>query len=288
MVALAYIMYLPLGLTGRSFHRYVQMLSLAYMVIAVAGIIFFGKRTCIEYKALFERGVEWCKKHPGIIVFLIILAVQLYRIVVFTQINYSDDDTYISLVGDIMQSDTFFRRNYVDGRNLSAWYHLDKKYILTGWFAFQAYLSRIMGLHPLITIKTVMPLVLTVLHYLVVIDFIGVVSKRRGEVLTYLLPIYAMLLEFGWSTYTTSLSYYFLTWIWYGKAFVEFIALPALLGQLLVTKWNAFRDWCILLLMAIAGFGASTMGFILIPAMVGMYVVTALVCLIWNKRRATC
>ncbi|SFT32917.1 hypothetical protein SAMN02910301_0347 [Lachnospiraceae bacterium XBD2001] len=288
MVAMAYVIYLPLAFTGRSFHRYVQLLSIGYVFIAAIGIVFYGKRTFLELKVLAVRGADWIKKHPGIVIFLVVVAFELYRVIAYTQINYSDDDTYISLVNDIIHSDTFFRRNYVDGRNLTAWYHLDKKYYLTGWFAYQAYISRALGLHPLITVKTVLPLVLIVLHYLVVIDFLGIISRRRGEMLSYFLPIYAMLLEFGWSTYTTSLSYYFLTWVWYGKSFVEFVVLPALMGQLLVTRWNRFFDWCLLLLFILAGFGASTMGFVLIPVMCGMYFVTMMAHLIWKRRRATC
>lgn len=287
MVAMAYVIYLPLGLTGRSFHRYVQLLSIGYALAMVLGV-FFWKKSLHQIRADIAAAIAWCKKHPGILLFAAILLVEILRVIFFTQANYSDDDTYISLVGDILESDTFFRRNFVDGRNLSHLYALDRKYSLTGWFAFQAYLCRVVGVHPLILIKTILPIAIILLHYMLIVDFVGLISQRRGEVLSYFLPLYAMLLEFGWATFSTSLSYYFVTWVWYGKSFLEFIILPSLLNQYLRMQWKRPADWLYAMLLIVAGLGVSTMGFVLIPVMCGMFVFTQLVRYIVRKRRRTC
>jgi hypothetical protein len=169
---------------------------------------------------------------------------------------------------------------------LSGGYSLDMKYMLAGWFQFQALLCRFSGLHPLIMIKTCLPIAVILLHYSVVWNLCRAFSgtEESDGLLTFML-VYAVLTEAAWGQLSTSWSYYFLTWAWYGKAFLQLIVLPFLLFVLLDFCGKKLGDWLLIAMVAIAGLAASTMGFLLIPAELGLFLLACLVSYVIRQRR---
>jgi len=287
MVAMAYVIYLPFGFTGRSFHRYAQVYGIVATTLCLLGLLFFGKELMKVIRSQTMAFFAFIKRHPMALVVILMILLQCIRAFHYTQLHYSDDDTYIPLVNDIIQSDQFFRVNWANGEMLSGAYALDAKYRYTGWFPFQALLCYYTGLHPLIMVKSIFPMALILLHYAVIWNLMEVWNERfDGESRCVYLFFYGLLLEFGWGTITTSWSYYFLTWIWYGKSFLHLMVIPFLLAHLLQFRGKKLGDWCVLLLVIVAGCGASTMGLLLIPAELGLFVLTACIEYLVKTRRA--
>jgi hypothetical protein len=152
--------------------------------------------------------------------------------------------------------------------------------------AFHALLSELVGVHPLILVKTLLPVAIILLHYMVIIDLYRSLGRGDGEGLPYFLFIYVLLMEFAWGTVYTSWSYYFLTWIWYGKSFLQFVVLPLILTQFLRMRWKNAWDWIWVVDILVAGVGASTMALILLPAEGAALFGTLLILHIIKKVRA--
>ena len=286
MVAGAYLMYLPIGFSGRSFHRYVQVCLLGFGIWILLGLILYHRAYLKQLRQYPGQLISFVKSHPGIAAFLMLLVFQIVRLVLYTQIHYSDDDTYIPLVGDIIHSDGFYGIDYITGRPLSPGSVLDPKFRYTGWFAFQAFLSKVIGVHPLIAVKTLLPIALILLHYMIIADLYKRLNRNDVEGIAYFMFFYGLLMEFGWSTLTTSLSYYFLTWVWYGKSFVQFIILPVVLAQFLYMEWKKPWNYLWVLIILVAGIGASTMALILLPAEGVVCFLAMWGIRIWKKVRA--
>ncbi len=286
MVTMAYVIYLPIGFTGRSFHRYVQLCEIAFGIWSLLGLLIYHKPYVAMLKNRIPGMLTYVKRHPVMIGFVLLLVMQLVRLALYTQIHYSDDDTYLTIVSDIMHSDRFYRIDMLTGRPLSGDTIMNPKFRFTGWLAFQALLSRMVGVHPLILVKSLLPVALILLHYMVIIDLYQGFGRVDREGLPYFLLFYVLLLEFAWGTMATSWSYYFLTWVWYGKSFLQFVILPLILSQFLQMNWKCL--WCYLWvgIILVASVGASTMAFILLPAEGAALFGTMLVRHLWKKRRA--
>ena len=285
MLAMAYLIYLPIGLTGRSFHRYVQVCLVVYGIWIVLGLALYHRAYATYITRWVTCVIRYVKAHPIVFAFAAIVVMQVLRVIFYTQIHYSDDDTYISFVGDILHSDGFYGINYENGRPLSAGAYVDPKFRYTGWFAFQALLSRVVGVHPLIMVKTLLPVAFILLHYMVIFDLYDCFKGENRAGLGYFFLFYGLLMEFAWGVLTTSWSYYFLTWIWYGKSFLQFIILPLILSQFLRMRWKMMWDYLWVLIVLVAGVGASTMALILLPAEGFLCFVTLAVTNLWKKAR---
>ncbi len=285
MVAMAYVIYLPIGFTGRSFHRYVQLCEIAFGLWILLGLILYHKPYVAMLRSRIPGMIAYVKQHPVMIGFFLLLVMQLVRLALYTQMHYSDDDTYLTIVTDILHSDRFYRIDMLTGRPLSGDTIMNPKFRFTGWLAFQALLSRMVGVHPLILVKSLLPVALMLLHYMVIIALYRSFGQRSGEGLPYFLLFYVLLLEFAWGTMATSWSYYFLTWVWYGKSFLQFVILPLVLLQFLEMNWKNPWDYLWVVAILVASVGASTMALILLPAEGVALFGALLVRHLWKKRR---
>lgn len=187
---------------------------------------------------------RYVKRNPLIIVFAAIVLWELLQMIMYTEVAYSDDDTYSPMILDMVASGGFFGVDPDTGYQASEAYIPSVKYMITSWLPFQAFGALVSGVHPLIFTKTILPCALIILHYLIMWELAGVVlggslagkvssSDSNSDKRVIIMIIYALLLELGWSSLTTTLSYYFLTWLWYGKAFVQFITVPLIMAEAL-------------------------------------------------------
>ncbi len=287
MLTIAYITYIPFVLTRRSFHRYFQVYLIELVLVMLLGLTLYGKELWMTIRNCTMAFFAFMRKHPWVMFLFLFFLWQCWRAWNYTQVNYSDDDTYIPLVNDILLSDQFFRVNWSNGEMLSPKYTLDAKYLYTGWFPFQAILCKFVGVHPLIMVKSIFPMALIALHYVAIWNLVcsfGNLESEEG--CPYFFLFYGILMEVGWSVLTTSWSYYFLTWIWYGKAFLHLIVMPLLLAHLLRFDRKKLGHWSILVLLILSGVGASTMGLLLIPAELALYTVARILDMFWKRRRA--
>jgi len=194
-----------------------------------------------------------------------IIAYQIWRVVFHMTYLYSDDDTYIPMINDMIYNDANLSHDPITGSELAAGTLADQRYTLSSWQQWEAFLCSTCGMHPLIFIKTVFPIFLIPFHYLIVWifsrQFLDDVRKR-----TALVTFYCLLMEWGCANLNTNFSYYLLSWSWYGKAFLQFSVMPViLLFFFLISKEHSgWKEAVLLLALTGAGLGASSMGVILL------------------------
>ena len=227
--------------------------------------------------------IGYVRRHPLITVFIIIVLWELYNMIAYTEVAYSDDDTYSPMILDMVATGGFFGIDPDTGYESGPGYVPATKYLFTSWLPFQAFGAKLCGVHPLVFTKTILPCALIILHYMIIWELagavMGVLGSEEEDHREIIMVIYALLLELGWSSLTTTLSYYFLTWLWYGKAFVQFITVPLFLSEfiLMMTEGRRYLRYILLLLViATASVSASLMGVFLTAAETGVLIIAAL------------
>ena len=250
----------------------------AGIVLIVAALLF----VLIDYFYNRRRGglISWvlslkkvAVKNWWLVFPACIILFQIVRSVVRMNGVYSDDDSYLPLILDMIRTDTILGTEPVSGE-LHNYYALSNpKYVLTACLQFYAALSSIIRIHPLILIKSILPVFFISWHYLIVWKITYYLSRDYGKRIVALL-FYVLLMEFGSPSLNTDLSYYLFTWSWYGKSLLQFIGIPMLILFFLEIRAvkTGWREGLTLMAVVMAGMGLSTMGLILFTIMVSVFV----------------
>ena len=104
-------------------------------------------------------------KFTCIITFLLI-GYQLLRCFILQTDGYRDSKTYIALINDMVETNRFFLLDDVYGYFGMSLEEVSPKYIFSGWYTFEAFLSYVSGIHPLIIVNTILPPVILLFSYL--------------------------------------------------------------------------------------------------------------------------
>lgn len=163
--------------------------------------------------------------------FLVILAFQLYKAVTTAFID-GDNTFYVTQSLIAQQQGVMFTNLPYTGGPTS----LDMRHalaVLPLWFA---YLAKISGIHATVLCKTVMPLFLIPLTYLVFFEIAKILYPEEKNNIPFFLCIVAIFEMFGSvSIYTAER--FFLTRTWQGKAMLGSVVIPVIiLGLLLLAK----------------------------------------------------
>lgn len=215
------------------------------------------------------RAYWWILIPAGIILF------QIIRSVLRTNCVYSDDDSYLPVILDMIKTDSILGTDAATGEllNMNIASYASPKLLLTGWLQFMGVLSSIVGVHPLIMVKSALPVFLIGIHYIIVWKLTFFLSrdyhKRIG-----ILFFYALLMEFGSPSLNTDLSYYLFTWNWYGKSVLQFLVIPMIMLFFLMIRntQTGWREGLILMLLVAAGLGLSQMGLVLLTLEVTVFI----------------
>ena len=209
---------------------------------------------------------EIIKIYWWIIVPAAVILFQIIRAVVMTNSVYSDDKYYITRINDMLYLDRILATDDRTGVLLASARMSNPKFVLSSWLQFLAAVCSMTKIHPLILVKTIFPVFMISLHYLIIWELTYYLSREtRNRVLVML--FYALLMEFGSVSLRTDYSYYLFTWSWYGKTFYQFAVIPAVLLFFLKIREHTtgWRDGIILMLLCIAGIGSSTTALMLLP-----------------------
>ncbi len=183
------------------------------------------------------------------IIALGLVVYQIWRLVTLQPVIYGDDETYLTMVNDIVGSDHIQGLNTETGTEVSPF---SLKYMATSFYPFLAYWCRIFHFHPLLFCKTFFPILTTVFAYgvfwLYAERFFREDMRRKG--MFFLLVV--MFVEFE------NISYHFfsrkyLLWPWQGKSVLYTIMMPFLF-YLLIRYLDDKTDWKRKLLLATALF----------------------------------
>lgn len=217
ILSIFHVVYLFIMIGRLQFHIlyycYIAILSL----LGIFGIIIMMKE---HRKFKIER--IHLKSKLLYLCFLMVLAQMIWQIT-HTMFIYGDDFSYITMVNDIVESDTIYGINYHTGelQDVSDTLY---KYLLTSYYPFLAVLAKFCNVHPLIVCKTILPIFLIPISYMVEWEFSQYLFIKYKNRITYLICYSFINFVAGFSWYTVSFRSW--TWVWQSKAVLATIILP--------------------------------------------------------------
>lgn len=274
---------LPCVLMQTKFHVPLYIFIGALILVTVFLIFMIIKRR----KKVIEKVKEFfssdAKKYFTNVFFIIMLVLVLYqagRATIFTPSDYRDNKTYVALANDIVETDSFYTINDRNGEECSSLDKVSTKYKLSGWYSFEAVLSVICGVNPLIIVYTYLPGIVIILSYLIWWIIFKKFFDANLQAVSMALLVTVILYEFM----DSDISNIFLNCPTYGKNITSMIVVPLIIFEWMMLgnkKRNYKMNLLYLALLSCAGCGASNMGFLIIPL---EFVILAVSRFIVNKR----
>lgn len=257
---------IPFILAEKSFTTLVVVYSIVIVIVAIVSV-WQGKGLIPEFWAQRKRwkDLPWGSKCLWILFFVIVSA-QLYA-AVFLEYYDGDDAYYVATSVLTNTFDTMYVRDAYTGQM----YPLDIRHALSPTPIYQAWLSRVSGVHPAIISHTVLGAVWLVFMYAIY----GQIANRLFWKEKQYKPLFLCLLSiwFGFgniSLYTAET--FAMTRTWQGKGLMAGMVLPALflcLVYLLDKKVN-IGTWMMFEAVLLSAVFATSVSFMLIPTIVGV------------------
>lgn len=236
-----------------------------------------GRSVLADFKGRLEefRGLSLWTKLGWAAVFAVIGAQMAAA--VFLEYYDGDDAYFVATAVVTNTSDTMYLRDNYTGYT----YSLDTRHALSPTPIYQAWLSRLSGIHPAIVAHSVLSVVWLVLMY----GIDAQLARRLFPKQIQYRPLFMLLLSVWYlfgniSLYTSET--FAMTRTWQGKGLMAGCVLPALLLCLLylADKRPTAGIWMLLVCVIISAVFATSIAFMLIPTLVGV----AAVMLAWHKR----
>lgn len=216
---------------------------------------------------------------------LIVVQIGVYIIGMATD---ADDAMYVATATTSLHTDGIFTHSCYSGTPTSV---LLKRYVLSPFPIFLAFLSRVTGFHPTVMAHTILPVFLVSVCYFVYSlwgrKLFG--GDRKSESLFLIFVSFVHMFSY-YTVYTQGT--FLLIRIWQGKAVLAAILLPALFyyGWLYFEEEKAgVLEWIQLCFLMTSCCLVSSMGIMLAPIMLG---ILALVCGLprwrWKRIAAAC
>ncbi|MCI8353765.1 MAG: hypothetical protein K2P71_11600 [Lachnospiraceae bacterium] len=221
------------------------LLSRIFMALSIAaaaaGFVLMIRKTVREEgyfaggegtfgRITLEEGLYW-------LLFLALLGFQLYM--AFTRASFDGDDAYYGAQGTIaVQMDSLYRINPYTGRSAP----LDVRHALALFPIWEAFIAGMSGIHPVIVMHSVMPLLLIPLTYLLYFRIGKELFGRKRIMLPVFMILMALFQIFGnVSVYTNET--FFLTRTWQGKSVAGNFILPAVFWIFLNLFDDNWDEW---------------------------------------------
>lgn len=199
---------------------------------------------------------------------LVLILGQIYVYVRYMHID-DDDAFYVGAAVAAVSTNTIFSINPYTGME---YVMLPTRYVLSPFFSFCAFLSKISGVHPAVTAHVVLAAILIALSY-AIYKLLG--TRLFSDNLKYseyfLLFVIVIVLFSGYTVYTQGM--FALVRIWQGKAVLCAILAPMICYIMLhlYSEQAAASDWRFLCLLMCACCMVSSMGIMLGAIMVGLF-----------------
>lgn len=221
LLAVFQLICMPFGLAGQPFHV-VCSLFLGILIglvglSVVLSVVQRRKYTLFSYPKKF---------HLFLLLALILIVWQILRQVLYQPQVYGDDTVYIGLVNDIRTSDVIQGRIPKSGADL-ALADTNLKYIFSCYYQFLAFWCRLFDFHPLLLMKTFLPILVGLFSYGVFWLIAEFFFRENMAKKSFFLFFITMLVEFGNLT-NHSFSRRMLQWTWNSKTILFTILLPLL------------------------------------------------------------
>ena len=261
--ALMELILVPMTMKLASFHSFVMLYTIVAGVVSLAGVL------C--WRDILEDGKELRKNWRqyvtlGYLVALVLICYQLWFLHHYMYLEW-DDTYYVNLANEAIQSDKIFWIYPETG----AFEDFDKRYVLSLWPIFYAWLSKLIGVIPTIMAHTILPWLIIPLAYMVY----GLLGKKlfpEDSGLQGMFLAFAVLLHLFMSgEHTSGLTFLSIT-PWVGKGILATVLIPLLFYWMLriALQEKAWADWWMLGITGLAGCLLSSMGIMLTPVFVGL------------------
>lgn len=216
-----------------------HILQISFSVLCIVFSVFLASTTLLSVVISIRQ-----KKHLHIfgypltfhvffVTALALIIYQIIRLVVFQPVIYGDDQTYLTMINDIVNSDHIQGLRVDTGTEMPPF---SLKYMATSYYPFLAYWCKVFRFHPLLFCKTFLPILTLGFGYGIFWLYAERFFRDDMRKKSMFLLLIALFVEFE------NISYHFfsrkyLLWPWQGKSVLYTILMP-LLFYLLICCLN--------------------------------------------------
>lgn len=256
----------PMTMKMASFQNFVYVYSAVLIVSGIAGICCW-KDIVEDVKKLARRAKQFLTL--GHVVAFLLIAYQLYFIHHHMYLEW-DDTYYVNLANEAVFSDKIYWVYPETG----SFADFDKRYVLSLWPIFYAWLSKLVGVIPTIMAHTILPWLIIPLAYMVYV-LIGKNLFPKDMQMQGMFLAFAVLLHLFMSgEHTSGLTFLSIT-PWVGKGVLATVLIPMLFFMILRTaQQEGKNNWILLGITCLGCCLLSSMGIMLTPVFVGTAVFT--------------
>lgn len=266
------VIYLPMYFAECSFKEVQYVWSIFILIIMLISLIINRKR---GRELLQETKKKIKSLHYLSIIFIVLLAIQIYVPVRYMQHVDPDDAFYLGSTTTTIETNSMFKVVPYSGQKFGK---RPVRYSLSGLVIYFATLSEILQLHPAILQHTIWPAIAVILEF-GVYDLIGnMLFQKDKEKLSYFLIFLEIVYMFGFISAYTNFSF-FAYRSWQGKALVGNLIIPAAWLCYMNCRKNEkeFVYWFVFLLTMISSCFVTEMGVFLVPIEIGILSLISLV-----------
>ena len=252
----------PMTMVLASFNSLVHVYTAIVLVLAVMGCLFW-KDILEDIQGLWKSLREYLTL--GHLVAFGLVCYQLYFIHHHMYLEW-DDTYYVNLANEAVYSDKIYWVYPETG----AFADFDKRYVLSLWPIFYAWLSKIIGVIPTIMAHTILPWLMIPLAYMVY-ALIGKELFPKDKQLQGMFLALAVLMHLFMSgEHTSGITFLSIT-PWVGKGILASVLIPLLFYWIHRTcREDRANNWILLGITCLAGCLLSSMGIMLTPVFVGI------------------
>lgn len=255
------IVVLPFVYFDQKFNIAVRTYVVILFLIFI-GLLLKSVRNKEYYREGLKQNIKFVDGHKWKwLILFIVLGYQVFRCAFFQTIAYSDSKTYIALVNDIVETNRFYLLNDVNGSIISDISDVPQKYSLAAWYSFEAAISYLFKMHPLVIINTVLPPVIMILAYISLWLLSSLLFKNQVDKRVSFLLAIALFYQF----LNDDPAMFFLIWPTWGKNIVMSIMLPLLIYLYYTKEIGKRFSRCMIFIVSFAACFTSTMGVFIMP-----------------------
>ena len=258
------IIALPMKLTLQPLSRLSALWCGCLAILLVLFLIFESKASLTRIKKLFYDASLRGRSNAA--AFLLLMAVILIQTVWFNLNDETfalwDQSYYIGDTATSLYTDTISQYNPYTGNQLDC---LNKEYLLETYQNHSSVMCRLLHIHPLIEVRTVMASVVLILYQLLFYE-IGMVLFRRDRLKSAVMVWFLFLLNlFSFNLFTAG--EFLIIRPFEGKTILAVLIIPGLLWLFLQTASDPDNRtyWIHTLLMILGSFGLNMSAIYMIP-----------------------
>lgn len=237
-------------------------IMLLFIVAGIVTEIVYGRKN--KSKSLYGRLQSYFEdiRIHHVIAVCICAAYIIFTLVY--QREYTDDSLFVGMASTAYSTDTLIRFSPFTGKQIELSYVA--KYILSGYHAYMASVSRIFGMQPVVMMHNALPVIIIVMHYIICYKLARIILRNRKYADYAIIFLTVINLFSMYNKFELTTSAWLFTGPWYGKSIIGNVIIPALwyyLIRIMDEDSNAKatkRMWGIVALIHIAAALISTYG----------------------------